>query len=119
MDVIWDEAYEMVLLSNDAETKNTFVPAGEPKKNGWCWMRLVRIERRRALGAEGPFDAELTLYNPAIHDNTNHYMGHLWRARRYYNVSYHEYRYTLLNPFGGHMDVPLRRVYTNEGGGEK
>ena len=39
---------------------------------GWAWLRLVVITDKDKIEE----------YNPTIHDNTSHYMGARWRARR-------------------------------------
>lgn len=83
MEPMYDEAYEMTTLSG---IKYTFIQDGDITRNGWCWMRLIKT------------------------DPTSDMRATLWRARRYWNVSFKEYRYTLHNPFGGYNDIPLKRV---------
>jgi hypothetical protein len=51
------------------------------KPNGWVKCRLVRIRRIIDAGEYSEPDCQDTLYDPAIHDNTSHYMGYLYNAR--------------------------------------
>jgi len=51
------------------------------KQNGWAKCRLVRIRRIIDTDEYSEPECQETLYDPAIHDNTSHYMGHLYNAR--------------------------------------
>jgi len=44
--------------------------------NGWVECRMVCIHRQHI---DGSLSSEM--YDPLIHDNTSHYMGHLYKAR--------------------------------------
>jgi len=51
------------------------------KQNGWAKCRLIRIRRIIDADENSEPECQETLYDPAIHDNTSHYMGRLYNAR--------------------------------------
>jgi hypothetical protein len=109
MEVIYDNAHTMT-MTGETVTNYTFIEEGNATRNGWCSMRLVIIEHVSNPQDPAQRSSRFTRYDPAIHDNGSHYMSHLWKARRYWNVSFNEYRYSLKNPFGATIDIPLRPV---------